>query len=197
MSLRFISTEVLSSTDGLSHGETEKLETDEVAAAKRLQDCSSGKTLFDQLEAEKAKQQEAYDANTKAIFAPNQALDDEEVEFFESEKKREAFALAARDEIEASEFASARASLEERGDAAPGPGTKPAIRIAPAPVKAKEAPVPKLKIRRRPVASGEPPQKSEPETKRPKTEAAAPPPTNSLAALMGSYAGSSSDDDSD
>ena len=56
------------------------------------------------MEAEKAKQQEAYDANTKAIFAPNQALDDEDVEFFESEQRRRRQALAARDEVEASAF---------------------------------------------------------------------------------------------
>ena len=175
MSLRFISTEVLSSTDGLSHGETTTLETEEVAAAKRQQACSSGKTLrasrvprdpagrarrktaeflrYEQLEAEKAKQQEAYDANTKAIFAPNQALDDEDVEFFESEQRRRRQALAARDEVEASAFERLR---EGAGAAAP----PPALKIAAAPSKPPAPPAPPLsKIRRRPAGAAAPAQK--------------------------------------
>ena len=36
MSVRFVATEILSSADGLSHGETQVLETDEVRAAHRL-----------------------------------------------------------------------------------------------------------------------------------------------------------------
>ena len=187
MSLRFVSTEVLSSTDGLSHGETTTLETEEVAAAKRLQASSSGQTLYDQLEAEKAKQQEAYDANTKAIFAPNQALDDEDVEFFEAEKRRRASAVAARDEIEASEFASARASLAARAPEAP-----PAVKIAAAPPKAparsrsSAAPAAaQVKIRRRPAT-----ETRAPEPKKAKVAEPAPAAPNPLASLA-CYGGSS------
>ena len=105
------------------------------------------------MEAEKAKQQEAYDANTKAIFAPNQALDDEDVEFFESEQRRRRQALAARDEVEASAFERLR---EGAGAAAP----PPALKIAAAPPKPPAPPAPPLsKIRRRPAGAAAPAHK--------------------------------------
>ena len=78
MSVRFVATEILSSADGLSHGETQVLETDEVRAA-RAAGGGGGKTLYEQLEAEREKQQEAYDANTKALFSPGEVLDAEDV----------------------------------------------------------------------------------------------------------------------
>ena len=71
MAVRFVATEILSSADGLSHGETQVLETDEVRAA-RAAGGGGGKTLYEQLEAEREKQQEAYDANTKALFSPGE-----------------------------------------------------------------------------------------------------------------------------
>ena len=45
MSVRFVATEILSSADGLSHGETQVLETDEVRAARAA--GGGGKTLYD------------------------------------------------------------------------------------------------------------------------------------------------------
>ena len=95
MSVRFVATEILSSADGLSHGETQVLETDEVRAA-RAAGGGGGKTLYEQLEAEREKQQEAYDANTKALFSPGEVLDAEDVAFYEAEQRRAAAARAAR-----------------------------------------------------------------------------------------------------
>ena len=46
MAVRFVATEILSSADGLSHGETQVLETDEVRAA-RAAGGGGGKTLYD------------------------------------------------------------------------------------------------------------------------------------------------------
>ena len=43
---------------------------------------AGGKTLYEQLEAEREKQQEAYDANTKALFSPGEVLDAEDVAFY-------------------------------------------------------------------------------------------------------------------
>ena len=125
MSVRFVATEILSSADGLSHGETQVLETDEVRAA-RAAGGGGGKTLYEQLEAEREKQQEAYDANTKALFSPGEVLDAEDVAFYEAEQRRAAAARAARAEDEASEFAAARAAAVP---AAP----PPVVRAAPAP----------------------------------------------------------------
>ena len=99
MSVRFVATEILSSADGLSHGETQVLETDEVRAA-RAAGGGGGKTLYEQLEAEREKQQEAYDANTKALFSPGEVLDAEDVAFYEAEQRRAAAARAARAEDE-------------------------------------------------------------------------------------------------
>lgn len=95
MSVRFVATEILSSADGLSHGETQVLETDEVREA-RANANAGGRTLYEQLAAEKDKQQEAYDANTKALFSPGEVLDAEDVEFYEAEQRRAAAARAAR-----------------------------------------------------------------------------------------------------
>ena len=91
MAVRFVATEILSSADGLSHGETRVLETDEVRAA-RAAGGGGGKTLYEQLEAEREKQQEAYDANTKALFSPGEVLDAEDVAFYEAEQRRAAAA---------------------------------------------------------------------------------------------------------
>ena len=44
--------------------------------AARAAGGGGGKTLYEQLEAEREKQQEAYDANTKALFSPGEVLDD-------------------------------------------------------------------------------------------------------------------------
>ena len=99
MAVRFVATEILSSADGLSHGETQVLETDEVRAA-RAAGGGGGKTLYEQLEAEREKQQEAYDANTKALFSPGEVLDAEDVAFYEEEQRRAAAARAARAEDE-------------------------------------------------------------------------------------------------
>ena len=78
--------------------------------AARAAGGGGGKTLYEQLEAEREKQQEAYDANTKALFSPGEVLDAEDVAFYEAEQRRAAAARAARAEDEASEFAAARAT---------------------------------------------------------------------------------------
>lgn len=99
MSLRFVKTEILSSTDGLSHGESKKLVAD-------VQSSSSSKTLFQQLEEQKDRQKEAYDAVTKQIFAPPQSLAEDDVAFYEAQAKRD----ATRDQDQVDAFAAARAA---------------------------------------------------------------------------------------
>ena len=68
--------------------------------AARAAGGGGGKTLYEQLEAEREKQQEAYDANTKALFSPGEVLDAEDVAFYEAEQRRAAAARAARAEDE-------------------------------------------------------------------------------------------------
>ena len=62
--------------------------------AARAAGGGGGKTLYEQLEAEREKQQEAYDANTKALFSPGEVLDAEDVAFYEAEQRRAATARA-------------------------------------------------------------------------------------------------------
>ena len=87
MSVRFVATEILSSADGLSHGETQVLETHEARGARGR----GGKTLYEQLEAEREKQQEAYDANTKALFSSARSSTPRTA-FYEAEQRRAAAA---------------------------------------------------------------------------------------------------------
>lgn len=82
MSLQFVKREILSSSDGLSHGESRSV-------GEAVESKSSGLSLFEQLSAQKEKEKEAYDAKTKLIFAPPQGLDDGDVDFFtEQERKK-------------------------------------------------------------------------------------------------------------
>lgn len=103
--MRFVKTEILTSTDGLSHGESKKLVTN-------AQSSSSGKTLFQQLEEQKDRQKEAYDAVTKQIFAPPQSLAEDDVAFYEAQAKRD----AARDQDQIDAFAAARAAYNPDDD---------------------------------------------------------------------------------
>ncbi|KAJ8611955.1 hypothetical protein CTAYLR_004395 [Chrysophaeum taylorii] len=137
MAVRFVKTEILSSNDGLSHGESKTLETEEVLAAKR---GGSGKTLFEQLEEHKARQQEAYDANTRLIFAPPQSLDNEDVAFFEAEATRRREAARERDRNELNAFAVERSHY----NAERAPEAKPVVRRKPETTDA-----PAIKLRRK------------------------------------------------
>jgi hypothetical protein len=56
-----------------------------VCVRRALLCCASSQTLYDQLEANKAKWQEDYDENTKKIFAPPKALDEDDVQFFDEQ----------------------------------------------------------------------------------------------------------------
>ncbi|KAJ1448061.1 hypothetical protein M885DRAFT_623798 [Pelagophyceae sp. CCMP2097] len=159
MAVRFVSTEVLSSSDGISHGLTETKESEEIIEARRTQHLSSGKTLYDQLQDKEAKDQEAYDANTKLIFAPREALAEEDILFFEEQRQRARLANESRDRAELDSFAAARRGFNETASAkadAAAPATA-AVAKRPAPVTTAQ---PKLKRKLRapaPAAQAAPP----------------------------------------
>lgn len=88
MSLRFVKSAVLSSEDGIDFGKETPIESEEAKRARFEAERSSGKSLYEQLEDQKAKKQAEYDAVTKAIFAPTKALDDEEAGFLQSLQER-------------------------------------------------------------------------------------------------------------
>mmetsp|Transcript_16535 Transcript_16535/g.19157 ORF Transcript_16535/g.19157 Transcript_16535/m.19157 type:complete len:265 (+) Transcript_16535:95-889(+) len=75
MSLNFVSTTVLSSTDGVSHDKETHLDNSETAAVARAQNY---KPLYEQLRTNAQEDQEKYDEVTKAMRG-TRALDDEDV----------------------------------------------------------------------------------------------------------------------
>ena len=62
MSIGFVSTEIIKSTDGLGYAETEVLETEETRLAKAKNAGAAGKTLSEQLADNEEKKQEEREA---------------------------------------------------------------------------------------------------------------------------------------
>lgn len=84
MSLQFVKTAVLTSTDGLDFSKEEAIESDEAKATRLAQERAANKPLYQQLAEQKDKKQQEYDAMTKMIFAPPKAIDEEEAGFLKS-----------------------------------------------------------------------------------------------------------------
>ena len=106
MSLRFVKTSVLSSEDGIDFSKETEIESEEAKIARIQAEQASKKSLYEQLEEQKLKKQEEYDAVTKQIFAAPKAIDDEEygfLEHLENERRRkeEERRLKERSELEA------------------------------------------------------------------------------------------------
>jgi len=114
MALHFVTTTVLSSDDGINFDNEEKIESDETRQAKLLAEQASNKPLFEQLEDLKAKKQAEYDQNTKKLFAPPKALDEEDVAFFEQLDETKAKAMKARSQREETALASFRSAQKEQ-----------------------------------------------------------------------------------
>ena len=100
MSIRFVSTSVLSSSDGVDFNVETKLETEEVKEARKAAERAANKPLFQQLaEREEAKKIE-YDLNTRRMNAPPKALDEEDVNHLNSLAEKEQTEKQARLEQE-------------------------------------------------------------------------------------------------
>jgi hypothetical protein len=84
MSLRFVKTSVLSSEDGIDFSKETVIESEEAKIARIQAERASQKSLYEQLEEQKAKKQAEYDAVTKQIFSAPKAIDDEEYGFLQS-----------------------------------------------------------------------------------------------------------------
>lgn len=81
MTLRFVKTAVLSSTDGIDFSNEVSVESEETRMARLAAERAAQKPLFEQLAEQKQKKQDEYDANTKLLFAPPKALDEEDASF--------------------------------------------------------------------------------------------------------------------
>mmetsp|Transcript_26022 Transcript_26022/g.32770 ORF Transcript_26022/g.32770 Transcript_26022/m.32770 type:complete len:188 (-) Transcript_26022:844-1407(-) len=182
--MNFVKTEILSSSDGISHSESKRVESVDV--------ISRGRTLFEQLKEQKEKQQKEYETNTKLIFAPPKGLEQDDVAFIEAEaKKQKSLTLVAEKETER-EIAKAFESTTR--DHFP-------VIVRSHPVKVKKSQFEATKIKRRKIAE-ETKQKKEPRQERediikPNISSNTSPSKNTttLTALIGCY--DESDDDND
>ncbi|KAL7431881.1 hypothetical protein ACHAXM_002836 [Skeletonema potamos] len=115
MSLSFVKSAVLSSTDGISHNEETTIDTQETASIRAsAANSSSHKPLFEQLRANK-EIQDAKDEEFQRSIRGMQALDDEDVAHLDAveEQKREVeYRVKSGIEREVALFHAAR---EDRG----------------------------------------------------------------------------------
>ena len=92
MSIKFLSTAVLESEDGLDFGKETAKDTLEVREQKRIS-SSGGKSLYDQLVEQKADKEDEYDQKGRLLRAPSAGLEEDDIEL-------QAKSRAAQNEIE-------------------------------------------------------------------------------------------------
>lgn len=83
MTLRFVKTAILSSSDGIDFANEVAVESEEVTKARVAAEAASHKPLYQQLADLREQKKLEWDENTKKIFAPPKALDEDEIEFFQ------------------------------------------------------------------------------------------------------------------
>ncbi len=117
MSLNFVSTTVLSSTDGVSHNTETRLETS--AAGTSTQTSGSYKPLYEQLRKNQQDEQDKYDEMTKAMRG-SQALDEEDIahlEVVENERAERLRQQALKEKEELESFRLAKLDFHEANKA--------------------------------------------------------------------------------
>ncbi len=82
MTLRFVKTSILSSSDGIDFGTEIAVESDEVRKTRVAAEAAGNKPLYEQLADIRDRKKLEYDENTKKIFAPPKGLDEEDIDFF-------------------------------------------------------------------------------------------------------------------
>lgn len=113
MSLNFVSSAVLTSTDGVSHNEEKAVESTEADSVRRQQQAGGHKPLFEQLRSNADAAQEERDAAAKAMRG-TRTLDEEDCAHLDSiERQRMERDAAVRRGVE-DEVAAFRAARAER-----------------------------------------------------------------------------------
>lgn len=113
MSLNFVSSAVLTSTDGVSHNEEKAVESTEADSVRRQQQAGGHKPLFEQLRSNADTAQEERDAAAKAMRG-TRTLDEEDCAHLDSiERQRMERDAAVRRGVE-DEVAAFRAARAER-----------------------------------------------------------------------------------
>ena len=82
MTLRFVKTSILSSSDGIDFGNEVSVDSEEVLKTRLAAEQAANKPLYQQLSDLRDQKKLEYDENTKKIFAPPKGLDEEDIEFF-------------------------------------------------------------------------------------------------------------------
>jgi len=93
MAIHFVSTSILSSTDGVDFSTEVSIDTEEGKRARA--DAAKGdNSLYDQLEERKKAKDEEYETNGK-LMRGTKGMDEEDLEFFEDLAEKEAKARAS------------------------------------------------------------------------------------------------------
>ena len=111
MTLRFVKTAILSSSDGIDFGSEVAVESEEVLKTRAAAEAAANKPLYQQLADLRDLKQLEYDENTKKIFAPPKGLDEEDIEFFEeldTAKERAERDIRRKDDNELEAFRESR-----------------------------------------------------------------------------------------
>ena len=82
MTLRFVKTSILSSSDGIDFANEIAVESEEVLKTRVAAEAAANVPLYQQLADIRDRKKLEYDEIGKKIFAPPRALDEEDVEFF-------------------------------------------------------------------------------------------------------------------
>jgi hypothetical protein len=110
MTLRFVKTSILTSEDGIDFGTETAVENEETRAARLAAEQAQNRPLYQQLADIKTRKDEEYDENTKKMFAPPKALDEDDVRYFQELDDIKARAMDAREIREQRELNSFRAA---------------------------------------------------------------------------------------
>lgn len=204
MSLSFVASAVLSSTDGISHNEETEIENKEVDAVRK--NASSSKSLFEQLRENQDTEEEKKAEMQQKIMRGTMALDEEDVAHLDAlQKSKNESELKKRTELE-QELAMFRAAKEERlagqvvvdddeEEEEDAPKSVPQVLKAQPVIKPLGRIVPKIVGKRKRKVAGDAitTKKIMKETKKEEPVAASAAP-GGLGSLLGGY-GSSSDED--
>jgi hypothetical protein len=108
MTLRFVKTSILTSEDGIDFGTETAVENEETRAARLAAEQAQNRPLYQQLADIKNRKDEEYDENTKKMFAPPKALDEDDVMYFQELDNIKSRAMDAREIREQKELSSFR-----------------------------------------------------------------------------------------
>jgi hypothetical protein len=113
MALHFVSSSILTSTDGVDFNEEVTIDTEETRRQKIKAEQDSKKSLYDQLREKQAAKDDEFESTRKAMYQPGK-LDEEDVAYIEELERKQKKINSSRLEHEErllEEFRSAKCSV--------------------------------------------------------------------------------------